>query len=134
MTLPPGKGTAADGRILYNIACASCHGVTRKGESPLVALVGGNGTLTKRSPTKTVGSSWPYATTLFDYMRRAMPFGQRKSLSNDEVYAATAYVLFLNDFIDEDRLITNASLTSIAMPNQDGFFWSDEAKRLNAEP
>jgi cytochrome c len=62
-----------------------------------------------------------------------MLFGQEKSLSNDEVYAATAYVLFLNDFIDEDRLITNASLTSIAMPNQDGFFWSDEAKRLNAE-
>ena len=132
-TLPPGKGTVADGRIVYDTACASCHGVTGKGESPLVALVGGNGTLTQTTPTKTVGSYWPYATTLFDYIRRAMPFGQQKSLSNDEVYAVTGYVLFLNDIIEEDKLITKATLPSIAMPNQNGFFWSDEAKRLTGE-
>ena len=133
MTLPPGKGTAADGRILYNIACASCHGVTRKGESPLVALVGGNGTLTATSPTKTVGSYWPYATTLFDYIRRAMPFGQQKSLSNDEVYAVTADVLFLNSIIGENAHINEATLPNIEMPNRDAFIWSDEAKRLSGD-
>jgi cytochrome c len=129
-TLPPGEGAVAGGRIVYETTCASCHGLTGQGESPLVALVGGNGTLTATSPTKTVGSYWPYATTLFDYIRRAMPFGQQKSLSNDEVYAVTAYVLFLNGIIEEDRTITKATLPSIEMPNRDGFFWSAEARRL----
>ena len=129
-TLPSGEGSVAEGRIVYETACASCHGETGQGKSPLVALVGGNGTLTAASPTKTVGSYWPYATTLFDYIRRAMPFGQQKSLSNDEVYAVTAYVLFLNGIIEEDKTITKASLPSIEMPNQDGFFWSEEARHL----
>ena len=132
-TLPSGEGSVADGRIVYEAACASCHGVAGRGESPLVALVGGNGTLTAASPTKTVGSYWPYATTLFDYIRRAMPFGQQKSLNSDEVYALTAYVLFLNGIIEEDRLITKATLPSIEMPNRDGFFWSEEARRLTGE-
>ena len=132
-TLPSGGGSVADGRIVYETACASCHGVAGRGESPLVALVGGNGTLTATSPNKTVGSYWPYGTTLFDYIRRAMPFGQQKSLSNDEVYAVTAYVLFLNGIIEEDALITKASLPSIEMPNRDGFFWSEEARRLTGE-
>ena len=132
-TLPPGEGNVADGRIVYETACASCHGETGQGKSPLVALVGGNGTLTATSPNKTVGSYWPYATTLFDYIRRAMPFGQQKSLRSDEVYAVTAYVLFLNGIIEEDRLITKATLPSIEMPNRDGFFWSEEARRLAGE-
>ena len=132
-TLPPGGGNVADGRIVYETACASCHGVTGRGVSPLVALVGGNGTLTAPSPTKTVGSYWPYATTLFDYIRRAMPFGQQKSLSNDEVYAVTAYVLFLNSIIGENAHINEATLPSIEMPNRDGFIWSDEAKRLSGD-
>ena len=132
-TLPSGEGSVADGRIVYEAACASCHGVAGRGESPLVALVGGNGTLTAASPTKTVGSYWPYATTLFDYIRRAMPFGQQKSLNSDEVYAVTAYVLFLNGIIEEDRLITKATLPSIEMPNREGFFWSEEARRLTGE-
>ena len=132
-TLPLGEGSVADGRIVYETACASCHGVAGRGEAPLVALVGGNGTLTATSPNKTVGSYWPYATTLFDYIRRAMPFGQQKSLSSNEVYAVTAYVLFLNGIIEEDRLITKATLPSIEMPNRDGFFWSEEARRLTGE-
>jgi len=132
-TLPPGEGNVADGRIVYKTACASCHGETGQGKSPLVALVGGNGTLTATSPNKTVGSYWPYATTLFDYIRRAMPFGQQKSLSSNEVYAVTAYVLFLNGIIEEDGLITKASLPGIEMPNRDGFFWSEEARRLTGE-
>ena len=132
-TLPLGGGSVADGRIVYETACASCHGVTGRGESPLVALVGGNGTLTATSPNKTVGSYWPYATTLFDYIRRAMPFGQQKSLSSDEVYAVTAYVLFLNGIIEKDGTITKATLPSIEMPNRDGFFWSEEARRLTGE-
>lgn len=131
--LPPGEGSVADGRIVYETACANCHGVTGQGDSPLVALVGGNETLTAISPNKTVGSYWPYATTLFDYIRRAMPFGQQKSLSNNEVYAVTAYVLFLNGIIEEDRLITKATLPSTEMPNRDGFFWSEEARRLTRE-
>ena len=129
-TSPPGEGNVADGRIVYETACASCPGVTGRGEAPLVALVGGNGTLTATSPNKTVGSYWPYATTLFDYIRRAMPFGQQKSLSNDEVYAVTAYVLFLNGILEEDRTITKVTLPNIEMPNRDGFFWSEESRRL----
>ena len=131
--LPPGSGSVADGKRVYDQKCVSCHGPEGAGQTPLVALVGGAGTLTTSRPVKSVGSYWPYATTVFDYIRRAMPFGQQKSLSSNEVYAVTAYVLFLNGIIEEDRLITKATLPGIEMPNRDGFFWSEEARRLTGE-
>ena len=90
----------------------------------------GAGTLTTSKPVKSVGSYWPYATTLFDYIRRAMPYGEQKSLSDDEVYAVTGYTLFLNGIIKESAVITQASLPTIKMPNQSGFLWSLEAAQL----
>ena len=102
--LPPGSGTASDGAPVYTLHCFSCHGAEGSGQFNDV-LVGGHGTLEGPAPRKTVGSFWPYATTVFDYIRRAMPYQQPQSLSDDEVYALTAYLLFLNGIIEEDELM-----------------------------
>ena len=123
--LPEGSGTAAQGKPLYDAHCASCHGVD--GEGALAdRLVGGQGTLGSDKPVKTVGSYWPYATTLFDYTRRTMPYTAPLSLSNDDYYAITAYVLHRNDIISDDVVIDKSSLPGVRMPNRDGF--------LNAYP
>jgi S-disulfanyl-L-cysteine oxidoreductase SoxD len=122
--LPPGGGTATAGGTVYNAKCASCHGV--KGiEGPADPLVGGIGTLASQKPVKTVGSYWPYATTLFDYIRRAMPFNAPQSLSNDEVYAVSAYLLFLNGIIVPEARMDAKTLPQVKMPNRDGFvsYW-----------
>lgn len=122
--LPPGGGTAIEGGTVYNAKCASCHGV--KGIEGLAdPLVGGIGTLASKKPVKTVGSYWPYATTLFDYVRRAMPFNAPQSLSNDEVYAVSAYLLFLNGIIDPEARMDAKTLPQVKMPNRDGFvsYW-----------
>lgn len=122
--LPPGGGTAIEGGTVYNAKCASCHGV--KGIEGLAdPLVGGIGTLASKRPVKTVGSYWPYATTLFDYVRRAMPFNAPQSLSNDEVYAVSAYLLFLNGIIDPEARMDAKTLPQVKMPNRDGFvsYW-----------
>ena len=118
--LPPGAGTAAHGKALYEAQCAACHGM--KGEGGLAdRLVGGRGTLNTDKPVMTVGSFWPYATTLYDYIRRAMPFTAPQSLKPEEVYAITGYVLFLNGIVGEnDRLDAN-TLPKVRMPNRDGF-------------
>jgi cytochrome c len=122
--LPEGSGSVADGAGLYAEKCASCHG-EKGAEGPADPLVGGIGSLTSDAPAKTVGSFWPYATTLFDYTRRAMPYDAPQSLSADELYAVTAYVLHLNDLLEADTVLDAASLQAIEMPNKGGFvsYW-----------
>ena len=118
--LPAGGATAAEGRRAYQRRCARCHGPTGT-EGPDDALVGGRGTLSSDSPRKTVGSYWPYATTLWDYVNRAMPFDEPGSLNADEVYGSVAYVLFLNEIIGEHDRIDASSVPRVRMPNRSGF-------------
>jgi mono/diheme cytochrome c family protein len=117
--LPPGNGTPAQGAVVYAEKCAACHGQNGEGQ-PNDRLVGGQ--LRGDQPAvKTVGSYWPYATTLFDYTRRAMPWQQPKSLTNDEVYAVSAYILRLNGVIGDNDVMNATTLPKVAMPNRDGF-------------
>jgi mono/diheme cytochrome c family protein len=119
--LPPGSGTPKQGEVVYAAKCLACHGERGSGK-PNDQLVGGLGTLTgDQPPVKTVGSFWPYATTLFDYVRRAMPYNESKSLSNDEIYAVAAYVLNLNGVIGDTDTINAQTLPNVKMPNRDGF-------------
>jgi cytochrome c len=119
--LPPGSGTPAQGATVYAAKCDACHGEKGAGK-PNDQLAGGHGTLAgDQAAVKTVGSFWPYATTVFDYVRRAMPLNESKSLSNDEIYAVTAYLLQLNGIIAETDTIDAATLPKVRMPNRDGF-------------
>ncbi len=118
--LPPGSGRATDGARIYAQKCAACHGEQGAGE-PNDRLVGGHGTLDELEQVRTVGSFWPYATTVFDYIRRTMPFQAPQSLSDDEVYALTAYLLALNGIIDDDDVMNAQTLPEVRMPNRDGF-------------
>jgi cytochrome c len=119
--LPPGSGTAAQGESIYIAKCQGCHGEKGAG-TPNDPLAGGAGSLAgAKPPLKTVGSYWPYATTLFDYVRRAMPWDHPKSLTDDEVYAVSAYVLYLNGIVANDAVVDARSLPEIKMPNRDGF-------------
>jgi len=122
--LPPGSGIAAEGEAVYNAKCAGCHGVEGI-KGPADPLAGGIGTLASKKPIKTVGSYWPYATTLFDYIRRAMPFSAPQSLTNDEVYALSAYILCLNNIIDPEVQMDAKTLPQVKMPNRYGFvsYW-----------
>ena len=117
--LPNGSGSVTEGKLVYNAKCAACHGVDGKMQSN--QIVGGIGSLASERPVVTVGSYWPYATTLFDYIARAMPYGQAKTLSANEVYATTAYVLFLNGIVSEQTRFDATTLLTVDMPNQDGF-------------
>lgn len=118
--LPPGAGTVARGGHVFADKCAMCHGAGGEGGvgDP---LVGGVGSLASAKPKKTVGSYWPYATTLFDYIRRAMPYNAPQSLSTDDVYAVTAYVLHLNGIVPADARLDARTLPRVRMPNRDGF-------------
>ena len=118
--LPAGSGTAAAGAEIYAVKCIACHGERGAGQ-PNDQLVGGQGTLTELAQVRTIGSFWPYASTVFDYIRRAMPFQAPQSLTNDEVYALTAYLLALNGIIDEDDAMNARTLARVRMPNRDGF-------------
>jgi cytochrome c len=118
--LPAGSGTARQGLQVYEQKCLACHGAKGAGK-PADALAGGVGSLASKTPVRTVGSYWPYATTLFDYVRRAMPITNPLSLTNDEVYAVTAYVLALNGIVGEDAVMNAQSLPQVKMPNRDGF-------------
>jgi len=131
--LPPGSGSVEDGEMLYEEKCASCHGSFGEGVGRYPVLAGGEGTLTDERPDRTVGSYWPYASTLWDYIHRAMPFPQPQSLTDEEVYAITAYVLNLNDIVDDDFVLTQDNLASIEMPNKDGFFFDDRPDTHNTE-
>jgi cytochrome c len=119
--LPPGQGTSAQGEAVYVSKCLACHGEKGAGK-PNDILVGGAGSLAAgQTPVKTVGSFWPYATTLFDYIRRAMPYNESKSLTADELYAVSAYVLALNGIIGAGDVVDAQSLPKVKMPNRDGF-------------
>ncbi len=119
--LPEGSGSVEDGEMLYEDKCAQCHGTFGEGEGRFPVLAGGQGTLKEARPTKTVGSYWPYTSTLFDYIYRAMPFTQPESLSPDETYALTAYVLYLNDLVEDDFVLNRDNLADIHLPNEGNF-------------
>lgn len=121
--LPPGSGTAVTGLAVYQRECQVCHGEGGQG-GPNDRLVGGLGTLTSKAPVKTIGSYWPYATTLFDYLRRAMPYHAPGSLTADELYGVTAYLLAENGIFDRDQVLDAQSLPAVEMPNRDGFSWA----------
>ncbi|WP_368623862.1 c-type cytochrome [Paraburkholderia sp. BR13444] len=118
--LPDGSGDVATGGRIFAAKCAACHGA--KGEGLIGdQLIGGAGTLTTANPKRTVGSYWPYATTLFDYINRAMPYNAPQSLSADEVYALSAWILNRNGIVPDDARLDAHSLAAIRMPNRDGF-------------
>ncbi|MBL4819481.1 MAG: cytochrome c [Gammaproteobacteria bacterium] len=118
--LPSGSGTAAQGEAIYQARCQSCHGADGEGLSSATRLVGGS-MQSEGRPIRTVGSYWPYATTVFDFIRRAMPADAPKSLTDEEVYQVTAYVLFMNNIIDREAILNRDSLSKIEMPNRHGF-------------
>lgn len=118
--LPAGHGSAREGEKVYQQHCAFCHGRTGI-EGPMPKLVGGQGTLNTDHPVKTVGSYWPYATTLYDYIFRAMPLTAPQSLTPNEVYAVVAWILFRNGIVEKTARIDAATLPRIQMPNRDGF-------------
>ena len=121
--LPAGSGSVAEGRDIYELQCLSCHGP--EGSNGMNdRLVGGHGTLEDFAQVRTIGSFWPYASTVFDYIRRAMPFNTPQTLSNDEVYAVTAYLLYLNGIVDEDTTLNARRLSRIEMPNAEGFIFA----------
>ncbi|MEC8694635.1 MAG: c-type cytochrome [Pseudomonadota bacterium] len=122
MGLPPGQGSVAAGEPLYEAKCASCHGLFGEGEGRWPVLAGGEGTLDTLHPEKTVGSYWPYASTLWDYIYRAMPYTAPQSLSNEEVYSIAAYVLYLNDIVEEDFVSNKETFARVKMPNEENFF------------
>ena len=120
--LPDGKGTAEQGEAVYRDKCASCHGPNGEGNLPQgPQLVGGIGTLATDNPIRTVGSFWPYATSVWDYIHRAMPLNQPGSLSADDTYAVTAFLLNRNKIIQPDEVMNNETLPMVRMPNRDGF-------------
>jgi cytochrome c2 len=129
--LPVGSGNAVDGEEAYIQKCSSCHGEFAEGAGRYPALAGGIDSLDTEDPVKTVGSYWPYASTVFDYIRRAMPYGHARTLSNDEVYGMTAYILYSSEIIEDDFVLDQNTLSQVQMPNRDGFI-SDA--RPDAQP
>lgn len=124
--LPAGRGSAVEGAPLFKVHCAACHGEGGRGATA-EELAGGSEALTSASPDKTIGLYWPYATTVFDVLRRGMPMNAPGSLSNDEVYAITAYLLHANGLIGEHDVIDHDSLPRVRMPNREGFVGVDAA-------
>lgn len=126
MGLPPGKGTASQGEVIFLEQCGACHGDFGEGRDKWPVLAGGHGSLKADRPEKTIGSYWESASTIYDYVRRAMPFGNAQSLSNDDLYALTAFLLNMNDVITDSEFELNQdNFTTIRMPNADGFYDDD---------
>ena len=127
--LPSGSGTYAQGEKVYQTKCLACHGDKLQGTGQGDRLIGGRGTLVNNSPTKapvkTIESYWPYATTIFDYVKRAMPFNAPGSLTNDEVYAVVAYILGEANVVAKNEVISASTLAKVQMPNRDGFVSPD---------
>lgn len=118
--LPPGRGSVLDGAEIYQAKCIMCHGASGAGQ-PADRLTGGIGTLTTAQPIKTVASYWPYATTLFDYIRRAMPVNSPRSLTPSEVYALCAYILSVDGIVPKNTVLDAKTLPKVKMPNRNGF-------------
>ena len=129
---PVGTGNAFDGEEVYADRCASCHGDFGEAVDNWPVLVGGEGTLASHDPVKTTGSYWPYASTMYDYIYRAMPFGEAQSLTHDETYQIVAYLLYMNDIIDDEFEVNQNNIGTIEMPNRDGFMMPDP--RPDAQP
>jgi cytochrome c len=123
--LPPGKGRVKDGEALYVERCAACHGEFGESAGRWPQVAGGSGSLKSDDPVKTVGSYFAHLSTVIDYVRRAMPFGDAQSLTNDELYAVVAYMLFLNDIVDETFVLSRETYRSVKMPNTGGFYDDD---------
>ncbi|KHK60018.1 cytochrome C [Burkholderia sp. A9] len=133
--LPIGHGTAAEGAAVFAMRCAACHGANGEGVSvpergAFPRLVGGIGTLADDVPVKTVGSYWPYATGVFDYIRRAMPLTAPGSLTSNEVYALVAFILSRNGVIPAPAVMNEKTLPAVVMPNRDGFIRSAQSEKL----
>jgi len=129
---PPGHGSVKDGEKVYMDKCAACHGEFGESAGRWPQLAQGKGTLASHDPVKTVGSYFPYLSSVFDYVRRAMPFGDAQSLGNDELYAVMAYVLNLNDIVDDKFVLSKETWAQVKMPNQGGFFDDDRDKAEKA--
>lgn len=131
--LPPGSGSVSKGADIYADQCAACHGTFGEGEGRYPKLAGGEGTLRAERPEPTVGRYWPFATTLFDYINRAMPFPSPHALPADDVYAITAYVLNINNIVGNDFVADLNSLPKVKMPNRDSFIWNDPRPDTSAK-
>jgi S-disulfanyl-L-cysteine oxidoreductase SoxD len=123
--LPSGKGSVKDGEQVYVMRCAACHGEFGESAGRWPQVAGGQGSLKSADPVKTVGSYFAHLSTVIDYVRRAMPFGDAQSLANDEVYAVVAYMLFLNDIVDENFVLSKGTFAKVKMPNAGGFYDDD---------
>ncbi|MGE9008428.1 c-type cytochrome [Leptospira interrogans] len=132
--LPAGRGGVIRGSEVYAEQCAACHGTFGEGEGRFPKLVGGAGTLRDDRPELTVGSYWPFAPTLWDYINRAMPMAAPHTLSADDVYALTAYILNLNDIVSSEFVADRESLPKVKMPNRDNFLWTDPRPDTAAKP
>lgn len=136
--LPVGSGSVLDGEELFIENCAACHGDFGEGVDRWPVLSGGHGSLKDARPVKTIGSYWPYASTVFDYINRAMPFGAAQTLEPDQVYAITAYLLNMNDVVDEDFVLSNENFNEVTLENEENFFMDDRAngelKEFSATP
>ncbi len=137
MGAPKGRGNAIKGEEIYAEACASCHGDFGEGIDRWPELVGGENSLDTHDPVKTTGSYWPYASTMYDYIYRAMPFGAAQSLSHDETYQIVAYLLYMNEIIEEDFTLSDENIGKIKMPNRNGFLLPDprpDISVINGKP